>query len=329
MRLRLHMLQMIGHGRGGLYRPFLLAILVWANRRNKPLNGLPGGPIPSSGSSVAGTFRTSIDESLLMRSLLPILFVLAFSSCKKEEFSPDRTKEFSIHSTTNGATYVIQVGLPENYSPETRNYGAIYVLDGAEIFDHVAQSCNTISGDNGASNILVVGIGYGNDRAFDYTPSATGDGGGGAENFLLFIKNELIPRIESEFGADTARTSRSILGHSFGGLCAAYAFTNHNEMFENYIMLSPSLWYDDGIVLRSELEHRDANKLQHQLVFLGLGELENSGNMLAPFQAFHDRLRDNYPSMALKRHIVPGLGHRGSEKPNIIEGLNFYFANKR
>lgn len=263
-----------------------------------------------------------------MKPLFLILLVLAFASCKKEEFSPNRTKEFSIHSITNGATYVIQVGLPENYDPQTQKYGAIYVLDGEEIFDHVSLSCNTISSDNASSNVLVVGIGYGNDRAFDYTPSVAAEGGGGAENFMLFIKNELIPRMESEFGADTLRKSRSILGHSFGGLCAAYAFANHNEVFENYIVLSPSLWYDNEIVLGLERDHRDTNKGNHQLVFLGLGELENEGRMHAPFQAFYERLRDNYPSMALERHLEPHLDHRGSEKPNIKEGLKFYFENR-
>jgi len=263
-----------------------------------------------------------------MKPLFLILLVLVFASCKKEDLSPDRTREFSIHSITNGATYNIQVGLPENYSPQTQKYGAIYVLDGEEIFDHVAQNCNTISGDRSTSNTLVVGIGYGNDRAFDYTPSVAAEGGGGAENFLLFIKNELIPRMESEFGADTLRRSRTILGHSFGGLCAAYAFTNHNAVFENYIVLSPSLWYDDEIVLGLEQDHRDTNRADDQLVFLGMGELENSGRMLAPFQAFHERLRDHYPSMAIKRHLEPRLGHRGSEKPNIIEGLRFYFENR-
>lgn len=264
-----------------------------------------------------------------MKPLVALLLILAFASCKKEDFSPDRTKEFSITSNTNGATYTIQVGLPENYSPGTQTYGTIYVLDGEEIFDHVATNCRTISGENATSNVLVVGIGYGNDRSLDYTPTETAEGGGGADKFLLFIQNELIPRMESEFGADTLRTSRTLLGHSFGGLCVAYAFTNHNALFENYIALSPSLWYDSGIVIGLEEDHRETNKLDHQLMFLGLGELENSGRMLAPFQTFYERLRDNYPSMTIKRHLEPGLGHMGSEKPNIIEGLKFYFANRR
>lgn len=263
-----------------------------------------------------------------MKPLLPLLLGLTLASCTKEEFSPDRTKTFSINSSTNGATYDIQVGLPEHYAPQAGTYDVIYVLDGEEIFDHVALNCQEIGGQQAVRNTLVVGIGYGNDRALDYTPSVTAEVGGGAESFLLFIQHELIPRMESEFGADTTRASRTILGHSFGGLCGAYAFTDHNELFGNYLLLSPSLWYDDELVLGLEQEHRDTNRHRNQLVFLGLGELENSGNMQAPFQAFHDRLKDHYPSMALARHLEPGLDHRGSEKPNIIEGLKFYFANR-
>ena len=51
--------------------------------------------------------------------------------------------------------------------------------------------------------MLVVGIGYGNDRTVDYTPTKTNDGEGGAEEFMLFIKNELIPKMENEYAADT------------------------------------------------------------------------------------------------------------------------------
>jgi hypothetical protein len=262
-----------------------------------------------------------------MKKLIFILLVLFLASCKKEVFSPALTKEFSILSTSNGANYHIKVALPQDYSPETQKYAAIYVLDGEEIFDFVSEKCNRISSDFATSNVLVVGIGYGNDRSFDYTPSKANEGGGGAENFMLFIKNELVPEIENEYGADSLRKSRTILGHSFGGLFGAYAFTNYNKVFANYIILSPSLWYDNEIVLKLEQENRNINKNNYQLVFLGLGELE-AGRMLAPFEAFYQILKNNYPDIKIKSHYESQLNHRGSEKPNIIEGLNFYFKNR-
>jgi uncharacterized protein len=263
-----------------------------------------------------------------MKKLIPILLILMIVSCKKEGFNPSLTEEFSIQSTSNGANYPIKVALPEDYSPQTQKYATIYVLDGEDNYSFVAEKCAGISNDLSTSNVLVVSIGYGNDRAYDYTPTKTDEGDGGAEEFMLFIKNELIPKMESDYAADPSRNSRTILGHSYGGLCAAYAFTNHNDVFGNYIMLSPSIWYDNEIMLRLEQENRDINTNDHQLVFLGLGELENQGRMLAPFQAFYQRLLNNYPGIAIKKHLEPHVDHMGSKNPNIIQGLNFYFENR-
>lgn len=263
-----------------------------------------------------------------MKNILLILVILFLASCKKEEFNPNLTKEFSIHASSNGANYDIKVALPENYNPEATQYSTIYLLDGEEIFSFVAEKSKKISSDLSVLNALVISISYGNDRVNDYTPSKASEGDGGAEKFALFIKNDLIPRIESDFAADTSRRSRVILGHSFGGLFAAYAFTNHNSDFGNYIMLSPSIWYDNEIMLRLEQENRNTNKYNDQLVFMGIGEMENNGRMLAPYQAFYNRLKDNYSSIKITSHIEPHLDHMGSEKPNIIEGLNFYFKNR-
>ena len=145
---------------------------------------------------------------------------------------------------------------------------------------------------------------------------------------MEFIKTELIPKMEQEFAADTSRNSRIILGHSFGGLLAAYAFTNFNNVFGNYLMLSPSIWYDNEILLQFEQDNRSINKENQQLVFMGIGELENAGRMLAPFEAFYQRLRNNYPGIKISKHLEPHLNHVGSKNPNIVEALNFYFKNR-
>ena len=268
-------------------------------------------------------------NQIAMKKLISILcLILIISSCKKEEvFTPSLTREFSILSVTNGANYPIKVALPQNYNPSEK-YSTIYVLDGEDNFSYVANNCKEISANYGTKNIIVVAIGYGNDRSFDYTPTKADHDGGGAEKFVLFIQNELIPKMENEFSADTTRASRIILGHSFGGLLAAYVFTNHNGAFGNYLMLSPSIWYDNEIILKLEKEYRDLNKNAKQLVFLGLGSLESNGRMLAPFEAFYQILRNNYPSLNLAKKIQQQLDHLGSKNPNIQEALQFYFQNR-
>ncbi len=271
------------------------------------------------------SLKTTIINNSKMKKLIPTLFILVIAACQKENFSTDLTQSFMIESTYSDATYPIKVALPENYSPETQTYATIYVLDGEDNFDFVAENCKKISQKLSTSNVLVVSIGYGNDRVDDYTPTKAKEGGGGAEKFMQFIEHELIPKVESEYAVDTERSSRTILGHSFGGLLAAYAFTNHNTVFGNYIMLSPSIWYDNEIMLKLEQENRNLNSNNQQLVYLGLGQMENEGRMLAPFEAFYQRLQGNYDYMVIQRHLEPHLDHMGSKNPNILKGLKFYF----
>ncbi len=257
-----------------------------------------------------------------------IMLLFLFDSCQKEEFDPLLTKEFSIQSTANGATYTIKVGLPADYDPSVEKYATIYVLDGEENFDFVSNKCKEISSENGVSNVLVISIGYGKDRSIDYTPTKISSETGGAPQFLNFIETQLIPEMEQNYGADTARSSRVILGHSYGGLFGAYAFSTNNKLFGNYILLSPSLWFDNLISLQFEKDNRDDNRNSTQLVFMGIGEAENSGRMQAPFEAFYQALRHNYAHINLGKNLEENLDHMGSKNPNIIKGLNYYFKNR-
>jgi predicted alpha/beta superfamily hydrolase len=262
-----------------------------------------------------------------MKKLIPILLILLIASCKKEQINPDLISEFSIHSENSNATYTIKVCLPEKYDPANK-YTTLYVLDGEENFSYVSENVKCIGNCFSSADVIVVSIGYGNDRTLDYTPSKANEGEGGAENFMRFIKHELIPQIEKEYSADSSRQKRIILGHSYGGLLAAYAFTNFNDVFGNYLLLSPSIWYDNEIELKLEKENRVFNKDNNQLVFMGIGGLESSGRMLGPHTAFYQQLRNNYSNMKIANHVEPHLNHVGSKNPNIKEALKFYFQNR-
>lgn len=136
--------------------------------------------------------------TIVMASLM--IFILG--SCKEEEFNPSLTREFAIQSASTGATYTIRVGLPAHYNSSVEKYSTIYVLDGEENFDFVANNCKEISDQYSVATVLVVSIGYGNDRSIDYTPTKISSTTGGGAQFLDFIQNELIPRIEQDFSAD-------------------------------------------------------------------------------------------------------------------------------
>lgn len=256
------------------------------------------------------------------------LILLLAVSCKKKIKAPDAVETFTIQSTYASANYEIKVALPANFDKQNKKYSTIYVLDGEDNFNFVAHHSKESSKKYSKENSLVVSIGYGNDRSFDYTPTEGDHKGGGASKFLDFVEKELIPKMQSDFAADTTRMSRLVLGHSFGGLFEVYAFTKRNYVFGNYLMLSPSIWFDNEIVLEYELENRNSIKNNNPLVFLGIGQLENSGRMQAPFEAFFQILSKNYSSIQLMKNSVQDMDHMGSRNPNIIKGLDFYYQNK-
>jgi predicted alpha/beta superfamily hydrolase len=272
--------------------------------------------------------KRTVYASRLLTQMGMAALILLFVSCKKETFESGTTKEFTLVSAAYGASYDIKVGLPTNYDASTGKYATIYVLDGKENFEFVANRCKEIAAEQRTDNVIVVSIGYGRDRSIDYTPTKTSETTGGADEFLNFIETQLVPKIEHDYRADSSRSGRVILGHSYGGLFGGYAFTVNNKLFGNYILLSPSFWFDNLLALNLEATNRASNKGRSQLVFMGIGEAENAGRMQAPFEAFNHALQGNYPGIKLGINRERNLDHKGSRNTNIEKGLQFYFKNR-
>lgn len=260
--------------------------------------------------------------------VIPFLFALCFlGSCKKESINPC-LKQFEITSQKTGFDYDITVYLPVDYSPIDKAYATMYVLDAKQDDAFVAAKCRQISQTLNKQNVIVVGIRYyaSDKRDVDYTPTGTSYGGGGCLAFINFIKDELIPTIQASYNVDTSRSKRIIIGHSFGGLFGTYAFTKHNEVFGNYLLLSPSLFYDNSILLKYEQEARGHIKTTKQLIFIGLGSTESG--LLPANYLFYQRLQKYYPGTIETFELVPGLGHMTSKNTSIENAINYYFKNQ-
>ncbi|GAB4039394.1 alpha/beta hydrolase [Spirosoma gilvum] len=258
--------------------------------------------------------------------ILIVLFLL--SSCRKETIDPAYFKQFAISSLQTGRTYNITVQLPEDYSISSKPYPSMYVLDAKQDDNFVGKICKKISAEYNTQNVIVIGIRYNqsDDRAIDYTPTETSYGKGGSLLFMNFIKRELIPAIQKAYNVDTLRANRIIIGHSFGGLLGAYAFTKHNEVFGNYLLLSPSLFYDKSVILKYEQEERERIKSTSQLVFIGAGSTENG--LLPANNLLFERLKSFYPFTKSTFELVPGLGHMSSKNTDIENAINYYYKNR-
>lgn len=138
--------------------------------------------------------------------------------------------------------------------------------------------------------MLVVGIGYPvatlrqtiAQRTRDLTPTVSpvmkdGDGrplaSGGAAAFLAFIADELEPWLAARFPIGENRT---YVGHSLGGLFGAYVLLGRPVTFGNYVLVSPSIWWDDHHILRVEADYARDHRDLDAAVLVTVGGHETS-----------------------------------------------------
>jgi uncharacterized protein len=160
----------------------------------------------------------------------------------------------------------IQVHVPQG-GDKDQHYPVLYILDGEDHFLSAVAITEQLSGL--LPPMIVVGInnmGHGR-RQRDLTPTKVNPGvlvnagdarlSGGGEDFMGFIEKELIPRMDSRYPTSSYRI---LSGHSLGGLAVIGAFFNHRGMFNAFVALDPSLWWDEQRWIKkqeSELPGRD------------------------------------------------------------------------
>jgi uncharacterized protein len=218
-----------------------------------------------------------------MKKLIILIFLLFFSV---HIFSQDSSKLFvlgvidEIQSVQLNQKRILNIYLPEGYSKnDTVKYPVIYLLDGSadEDFIHVAGlvQFNSFPWVNRLPKSIVVGIANIN-RQHDFTfpTSIETDkknypATGGSEKFIEFIEKELQPFIEKKYKTNSSKT---IIGESLGGLLAAEILFKQPSLFNKYIIISPSLWWDDGSLLNLSSVILQNNVAQKTVIYIGVGE---------------------------------------------------------
>lgn len=162
-----------------------------------------------------------------------------------------------LKSSILNETRELNIYLPQGYSEDlSKNYPVIYLLDGAlnEDFIHISGivQFGAFSWINMIPESIVVGVAN-VDRKRDFTfpsqieldrqefPTA-----GKSEKFISFLQMELQPFVDKTYRTTSVKT---IIGQSFGGLLATEILFKNPNMFDNYIIVSPSLWWDDESLL--------------------------------------------------------------------------------
>jgi predicted alpha/beta superfamily hydrolase len=253
---------------------------------------------------------------------------------------PD-TESLRVHDPI-GRDYALWVALPAGYAahPQKR-YPVVYVTDALYSFPLVRSIRNLVGqqGVNIEDFILVglppqEGLTSKQSRSRDYTPSdpvRTPAGYysddvtyGGAAHYRDFLADHALPMIDAHYRTDPAR--RVFAGHSYGALLGAYVLTTQPDMFGTYILSSPSLWFDQGLLPRMQ----DAAVMPSQpiRVLLSVGGYEtvksgprySTGNdMLRQTADFAGQLQRSGRKLQVENIVIDGEDHL-TVYPRVITG---------
>lgn len=189
-----------------------------------------------------------------------------------------------------------RVMLPANYSADSSDrYPLLLLLDGSRYGDIVAGNATFLAGVGEIPEHLIVAIDS-NNRMRDFTPtdSPDWDGDGGASKFLDFLRQELLPLIESEYRVSERRI---IWGHSLGGLFAFYTLYAAPDLFDARLVDDGTLDWDSKVIERSISDFLDRQTPTGQFLYFNSSYLIPTEDMdLRWFESLATVLKDKAPS---------------------------------
>jgi uncharacterized protein len=234
---------------------------------------------------------------------------------------------FTIDSKTLGETRRVNVYRPPGLAANVR-LPVLYMPDGgmAEDFVHIAGLVQVSVSNQSMRPFLLVGI-ENTERRRDMTgPTQNAEDRkiaprvGGSAAFRKFLREELMPQIKRRYRT-TSETA--IVGESLAGLFVVETLLLDPDLFDSYIAIDPSLWWNDQkLVLDAGKQLRARPDLKKQL-FLG-----TSGEERIPgvFQRFVDTLQKNArPGLRWRALRLPEEKHATVFHPAALEAFREVF----
>lgn len=246
----------------------------------------------------------------------------------------------------DGIPYELTITLPPDYDPENE-YKILYYLDAWWFKDLIPgcyrlKSLSNKSVENNLEELILVGISsvgtdedWNRQRNMDFTPSKSlmklsiKQGNveinekttGGAEKFLIFLKDEVIKSIEGQYKVDSS--SRTIFGHSFGGLFGFYAYLNENSLFSNYILISPSIWWNQSELLANK-EYNSREKRVNMFVAVGTNEAKILKDAITKFADEVNQEKNTNINLQYKQY--EGANHHSLLPQSIYDAIGIIYT---
>ena len=254
---------------------------------------------------------------------------------------------FTLQSEVLNQTMIIEISLPLSYAytDDSTNYPVNYVADGIYTFLSVSTDNTRGSFGDYAPEMITVGIEFQNyydecNRSKWFTPTMIsddencGEAGGGADEFLSFIRDELKPFINQTFRAD--QTQEIFSGHSHSATLALYALFTQHELFDMYIAASPSIYWDNEVMFQFEQQFVDSQVVLDKPVYIsvGLNEAGGASDDQATVDSFNEQVfsyvyrmgrkfKQDFPAAPIRIQAFPKENHTSSVGPAFHNGIHY------
>jgi len=224
---------------------------------------------------------------------------------------------------------------PADTSMPGKRYPVLYVLDGDNHFSMIAEYCRYLSRKDVKvmPEMIIVGIPNTN-RVRDLTPShsifdfygkpdtssnSRLKASGGGNDFLQFIGSELIPYVDQHY---KTQAFKIFAGHSFGGITTINCLLTQPDMFDAYIAISPSFWWDRGYLLNLADKKLTSDRIINKMIFYSDADEGSSEDG----STFHTDLL-KFDTIINQRKIT-GLAHKYvhyPEETHMTEPIKAYY----
>lgn len=195
------------------------------------------------------------------------------------------------------------VNLPASYNVKTnfyKKYPVLVLLDGNVFFNSISGMCSYMSsGRNGKiPEMIIIGIKNVN-RNRDYTPdkiitTRKNDFGGG-DQFLRFLEEELLPKVDKEY---RTQPFRILFGHSLGGVLANHTYMKEHTLFNAFISVDPSMGSWDESVMDQKLEGVSDQSFNRYLYLAtanwGKRNIRNRDRHVRFYESLHSKCPGNF-----------------------------------
>lgn len=214
-------------------------------------------------------------KKLLLSTIIAFLFISLKGQAQSDYLIQIGLKD-SVHSEVLNETRAFYVVLPDNYvAGSDTKYPVVFLLDG-DVMLNALQTVHSYYSGGFMPDMILVGISNAENRTRDLTTSELSERrgqpynqeNGAADKFTSFIESELIPYVEKNYPVTNYRT---LIGHSYGGLFTVNLLLNHNELFENYLAIDPSMDWDQQKLLKESKDILSQKSFAGKSLFVSLG----------------------------------------------------------